>query len=708
MKRFARIFAVCVCVALLLSGIGLLLPGRALADNNARDYIPAPAGTLAILTYYENVTAQNLYVKGSTGPGHGGTDNLGLSANEGILRPIYFFDIPLPFDLGPMRANIQALFPFGGLNLNEGSVSTTHPEFNGTPVASESSSGFGAPFLVSQLWLLHNETTKSYIGIAPFVFFPTGAYQDWKAVNIGTNNWQFREELNGTQGFQVIPGHYAYFEVTLGSSQFTDNNDATEYHQNLYHAPTFTAESHLSYDLTKTVFVSADYYGHFAGNTRVDPIYADGTYFATQKTGATGESSVGGEFGVELCPGLPDNGAVSGRCCGGQRSGGEHLSPSVPVGYRRELARGEQVTITLPGGSPRVFPWPMRQSRIFPRAAQHVQSSWKTTGNPLIDPYQRRINYLRLSVTDRCNLRCLYCMPSPGVPFLPHEDILRYEELERIARIAISLGITKIRLTGGEPLVRRDLPHLCERIARLPELESLSLTTNGVLLSQFARDLFNAGISRLNISLDTLNPEQYASVTGKHDFFQVWKGIHQAHVIGFQPIKINVVVMRGLNDEEIGDLASLTYTYPFHVRFIELMQSLPGIQERHFFSGEEIEERLRRLDRLLPAHSESSNGPARYYRFPGALGKIGLITPVTQHFCHTCNRLRVTADGRLRNCLFGQEEADLRSLLRRGAADEEIEGAFRQAIWNKPRDHSLNDAGISRKCLSRPMSAIGG
>ena len=240
-----------------------------------------------------------------------------------------------------------------------------------------------------------------------------------------------------------------------------------------------------------------------------------------------------------------------------------------------------------------------------------MQSSWKTTGNPLIDPYQRRINYLRLSVTDRCNLRCLYCMPSPGVPFLPHEDILRYEELERIARIAISLGITKIRLTGGEPLVRRDLPHLCERIARLPELESLSLTTNGVLLSQFARDLFNAGISRLNISLDTLNPEQYASVTGKHDFFQVWKGIHQAHVIGFQPIKINVVVMRGLNDEEIGDLASLTYTYPFHVRFIELMQSLPGIQERHFFSGEEIEERLRRLDRLLPAHSESSNGPAR-------------------------------------------------------------------------------------------------
>ncbi|MGC2692396.1 MAG: transporter, partial [Desulfobaccales bacterium] len=229
---------------------------------------------------------------------------LGLSANEGILRPIYFFDIPLPFDLGPMRANIQALFPFGGLNLNEGSVSTTHPEFNGTPVASESSSGFGAPFLVSQLWLLHNETTKSYIGIAPFVFFPTGAYQDWKAVNIGTNNWQFREELNGTQGFQVIPGHYAYFEVTLGSSQFTDNNDATEYHQNLYHAPTFTAESHLSYDLTKTVFVSADYYGHFAGNTRVDPIYADGTYFATQKTGATGESSVGASLAWSFAPGF--------------------------------------------------------------------------------------------------------------------------------------------------------------------------------------------------------------------------------------------------------------------------------------------------------------------------------------------------------------------------------------------------------------------
>jgi len=336
-----------------------------------------------------------------------------------------------------------------------------------------------------------------------------------------------------------------------------------------------------------------------------------------------------------------------------------------------------------------------------------VQSNRRTSENPLIDPYQRRIDYLRLSVTDRCNLRCLYCMPSTGVPFLPHEDILRYEELERIARIAISLGITKIRLTGGEPLVRRDLPHLCERIARLPELESLSLTTNGVLLPQFAQDLFNAGISRLNISLDTLSPEKYARVTGINAFFQVWKGIHQARVIGFQPIKINVVVMRDLNAEEIGDLASLTYTFPFHVRFIELMQFLPGVQERHFFSGEEIKERLQRLDRLLPAHSEHSNGPARYYRFPGALGKIGLITPVTQHFCHTCNRLRVTANGKLRNCLFTREEVDLRSLLRRGAADKDIEVAIRQAIWNKPREHSLNN-GVSPKCLSGPMSAIGG
>ena len=335
-----------------------------------------------------------------------------------------------------------------------------------------------------------------------------------------------------------------------------------------------------------------------------------------------------------------------------------------------------------------------------------MQSTRNTSEAPLIDRYQRRLDYLRLSVTDRCNLSCLYCMPPEGIRYIPHQGILRYEEIERLAGLAVSLGITKIRITGGEPLVRRDLPYLCEKLARLPHFDSLSLTTNGVLLPQFGRDLYNAGVKRINISLDTLSPEKYAAITGKYCFFQVWEGIHQAYVIGFHPIKLNIVVMRGVNDDEIKEMASLTYSYPLHVRFIELMQSLPGVQERHFLSGGEILKRLEQTGTLLSAHSTNSNGPAHYYRFPGAVGKIGLISPVSQHGCQTCNRLRMTADGKLRNCLFSQDDVDLRSLVRGGASDGEIIAAIRRAVWNKPREHSLNrDLG---RCLSRPMSAIGG
>ena len=294
MKRLVRIFAVCVCVALLLLGTGLLLPGGALADNNARDYIPAPAGILAVLVYYENVSADNLYVHGSTGPHFGGTNNLGLTENIGILRVIYFCDIPTPF--GPMRASPQFLVPFGNASLNVGGSPETGN--TGSALVNEGSTGFGAPFILSQFWLLRCDKTKSYVAVTPFVFFPTGQYNDYKAANIGAANWQFREELNGTQGFEVIPGHFGYFEVTLGSSQFTNNNDFGEYSQTMVQRPTFTVESHLSYDLTKTVFASADFYGHYAGNYRVDPLYADNTFIQTQKVGAIGESSVGRVFGV--------------------------------------------------------------------------------------------------------------------------------------------------------------------------------------------------------------------------------------------------------------------------------------------------------------------------------------------------------------------------------------------------------------------------
>jgi cyclic pyranopterin phosphate synthase len=325
----------------------------------------------------------------------------------------------------------------------------------------------------------------------------------------------------------------------------------------------------------------------------------------------------------------------------------------------------------------------------------------------LIDRYQRRIDYLRLSITDRCNLRCVYCMPPGGVPYIPHDDILRYEEIERLARLAVSLGITKIRLTGGEPLVRRGVLHLCERLAQIPGVQSLSITTNGVLLPDFAEDLYRCGIKRLNVSLDTLKPEKFAAITHRNSFRTVWEGIHRALAVGFHPIKINVVMLRGVNDDEIESLAHLTYEYPFHVRFIEFMPFNALERPERYIAGDEILARLNRLDTLLPTDSLNSNGPARYFRFPSALGKIGLINPLSQHFCGTCNRLRLTADGKLRTCLFSEKEVDLRKLLREYAEDQEIQAAIRQAIQDKPQRHALED-GVFRKCINRPMRAIGG
>ena len=326
---------------------------------------------------------------------------------------------------------------------------------------------------------------------------------------------------------------------------------------------------------------------------------------------------------------------------------------------------------------------------------------------PLQDPYHRRIDYLRLSVTDRCNLRCTYCMPEEGVPRLGHEDILNYEEIIRVARVATRLGITKIRITGGEPLVRKDILFLCANIAATPGLESLSITTNGLFLSQYVRGLFVAGIKRINISLDTLKPEKYAAITRRDAFEQVWRGIRAAQETGFAPIKLNAVVMRGVNDDEIEDLACLTYHYPFEVRFIEFMPFQSEEGQDRFVSAEEILERLARVAPLLKTVSKSGNGPARHYRFASALGKVGIISPISEHFCQTCNRLRVTADGKLRTCLFSVEETDLRTPLRQGASDQEIMEVIQGAIKRKPERHEL-DHRILRKCISRPMVKIGG
>lgn len=326
---------------------------------------------------------------------------------------------------------------------------------------------------------------------------------------------------------------------------------------------------------------------------------------------------------------------------------------------------------------------------------------------PPTDAYQRRIDYLRFSITDRCNLRCSYCMPQEGVAKLDHEHILRYEEILRLARLAVGMGISKIRLTGGEPLVRRDVLYLCENITRIPGLQSLSLTTNGVLLAEYAERLFQAGIKRINISLDTLNPQKFEAITRRPFFQKVWAGIEAARQVGFSPIKLNCVVMRGINDDEIEDLARLTLRYPFHVRFIEFMPFQPEEQKRKFLSADEILRRVEGIAPLVPAQSVNSNGPASHYRFEGAPGKIGIISPISHHFCHSCNRLRLTSDGKLRTCLFSTEETDILALLRQGALDEEIVGEMRRSIARKPERHTL-DQDVLRKCISRPMVAIGG
>lgn len=327
----------------------------------------------------------------------------------------------------------------------------------------------------------------------------------------------------------------------------------------------------------------------------------------------------------------------------------------------------------------------------------------------LVDAYRRRVDYLRLSVTDRCNLRCAYCMPAGGFRFLPHEDILRYEELLRLVRITVRLGIRKVRVTGGEPLVRKDILLFLERLCAVPEVEDVSLTTNGVLLESMAGDLWASGVRRLNVSLDTLDPEKFATITGVDAFHAVWRGLHAALDYGFSPVKINVVAMKGINDDEIEKLAGLTLTYPFHVRFIELMPFRPDSYEERYIPSDGVFEKIAVLGQLIPGSSGNGNGPARYYEFPGAPGKIGFISPMSQHFCSTCNRLRITAEGSLRTCLFADRDVDLRGPLRHGSSDEEISRVISRAIETKPEKHPLNEGSVPRrKCLARPMTTIGG
>ena len=330
---------------------------------------------------------------------------------------------------------------------------------------------------------------------------------------------------------------------------------------------------------------------------------------------------------------------------------------------------------------------------------------------PCLDAYNRPISYLRISVTDRCNLRCIYCMPPEGVVWRAHEEILRYEEIETIVRAATDLGITKIRLTGGEPLVRPGIVELVRMLALVPGVDDLAMTTNGVLLARYAAALAEAGLRRVNVSLDTLRPERFQRITRRGRLEDVLAGIEAARQVGLEPIKINTVVMRGMNDDEVVNLARKTMEAGWNIRFIEVMPVGNGVLadggwHDRVVTGQEVKQRIEAaLGRLEPAKMATGSGPASYYRLPGASGTLGFITPVSEHFCYRCNRLRLTADGQLRPCLLSDQEIDLRTPLRQGADVAQIRALLLRGIESKPMRHHLNECELPE---TRVMSEIGG
>ena len=325
----------------------------------------------------------------------------------------------------------------------------------------------------------------------------------------------------------------------------------------------------------------------------------------------------------------------------------------------------------------------------------------------LIDKYNRHLNYLRISITDRCNLRCLYCAPGGLVPKLDHEEILRYEEILRIIRIGISLGISKIRLTGGEPLMRAGVYEFLKELASVDGLSDISLTTNGVMLGENIEKIEAAGIKRINISLDTLNREKFKYITGYDRFDQVWAGIEKAYAHGFDPIKLNVVALKGYNDDEFVDLAKLSMTYPFHIRFIEYMPIGNALmQSDDYILAPDIQSRLSVLGDLVPVKRKRMDGPAQRYRFKDARGEIGFIQAMSRHFCHTCNRLRLTANGQLRPCLLSDKQLDIRGPLRNGCSDDELKAVFFRAVRYKHESHHFAPGSSFR--VHDAMSDIGG
>jgi GTP 3',8-cyclase len=336
------------------------------------------------------------------------------------------------------------------------------------------------------------------------------------------------------------------------------------------------------------------------------------------------------------------------------------------------------------------------------------------------DSYGRRIDYLRISLTDRCNLRCVYCMPAEGVAWKPHDEILTLEEIERFAAAAVGEGISKIRLTGGEPLVRKGVVGHVRRLKELTGLEAIALTTNGTLLARYAVPLVEAGLTRVNISIDSLDPGVFERVTRGGKLSEALAGLDAAFEAGMGPIKVNAVVVRSLEQDLLG-FARMTLDRPVHVRFIEYMpvggvsggecepagegwtqaDHVPADEILQRLAAEGIAAGIGAPEPVERAEAPGGWGPARYYRYPGAEGTVGVITPLSHHFCGECNRLRLTADGRLRTCLFSDEEIDVRTVLRSGT-DDEVRAVIRAALASKPESHSM------RVGTTRGMSQIGG
>jgi len=330
------------------------------------------------------------------------------------------------------------------------------------------------------------------------------------------------------------------------------------------------------------------------------------------------------------------------------------------------------------------------------------------TDGPMEDGFGRRIEYLRISVTDKCNLRCVYCMPVEGLPWLRREELLRYEEIAEVVRVMAGMGLRKLRITGGEPLVRRDLSTLVRKLRAVDGIEDVALSTNAVLLAEQADALRAAGVDRLNVSLDSLRPERVDAISRRPGSAEaIFRGLDAAERAGFAPIKINCVVMRGRNDDEVADFAAITRERPWHVRFIEVMPTGDnlGVSRDEFVSSDEILARVGEIGALEPVAGPAGNGPARYFAFPGAAGTVGVITPMSHNYCGSCNRMRLTADGQLRPCLFGSIQTNLRDPLRRG---DPIEPLVRQTLRIKPERHWLVHGSDQGSGGLLALSQVGG